>query len=263
MVSMKGKKIVVACSANKMSALADGLAEYGSHVVPFPVIEIKGLSDTEALDEALSSLNRYDWIIFTSVHGVIYFFRRFRELLPEKGVPESLKFCVIGPATEKALNENGFKADLLPERYVAEGVVEALALYSEGLDNLAGRHILLPRAKTARDVLPKALAEAGAQVEIIVCYQTVRAEPDQELVRNMTENPPDLFVFTSSSAVKNTLEIFGIAEGKRLLHHSTVASIGPVTSETLESFGKQVEIIPKESTIESLILAIREYYSSR
>jgi len=256
--ALDGIKILVACSAKKMSVLANGLQELGACVLPFPVIEIKGVEDRNALDRALAHIERYDWIIFTSMHGVIHFFQGHNKI----EIPGTPKFCTVGPATANVLRKYGFEPDLVPDRFVAEGIIEALERYSGGLQNLAGCRILLPRAKAARDVLPKVLESKGAHVDILVCYQTVRAELSDDDIRNMRSSSPDLMVFTSSSTVVHTMETLGFTEENRMLSKSAVAAIGPITAATLESFGKKAEIVPKESTIASLIHAIKMYYRS-
>ncbi len=246
-----------------MSALVDGLRASGAEVLPFPVIEIRDIEDKGPLDQALASLSKYSWIIFTSAHGVLYFSKRFDEREINRDTLRNIKVCAIGPATEKTLKERGFKTDLVPEFFVAEGVIESLGKYCGGLDNLAGQHILIPRAKEARNELPDALVSAGAHVDIVVCYQTVRATLSEKDIAAFTEEIPDMVIFTSSSTVKYTMEVLGPASGKKLLEKSTVAALGPITANTVESFGKQVEIVPKQSTIISLIRSIGEYYSKQ
>lgn len=260
---LKGRKILVACSAKKMSLLAGSLRELGAEVLPFPVIEIKDTEDTGPLDTALSSLPRYKWVVFTSVHAVLCFFKRFHGGATAAGIPNSLEFCAIGPATASALREQGVEPDLVPERFVAEGVVEALETRAGGLRNLKGCRILLPRAKVARDVLPKALEAAGAHVDIVVCYETIRSELSREDINRFRKISPDLMVFTSSSTVTNSMEVLGIAAGKEMLSKSAAAAIGPVTANTLSRYGKEAEILPEESTIASLVQAIAEYYGRR
>ena len=254
------RSIWVACSAKKMSLLSDGLRKLGAAVTPLPVIEIRDIENKGPLDNALTSIGTYAWIIFTSAHGVTYFSKRLHELRISRNLLKESKICAIGPATESTLIELGFEVSLVPARFVAEGVVEALEDYCGGLKGLAGSRILLPRAKTARDVLPDALKEAGAHVNIVSCYETVKAELNEETIGRLTAEVPDLIVFTSSSTVKNMIEILGHNMGKNILRKATVAAIGPITADTVASYGKHVEIVPKESTIASLIQSIKKYY---
>jgi uroporphyrinogen III methyltransferase / synthase len=253
----------VACSAKKMVELVAGIEAMGGNAVPFPVIETQDIADKQLLDKALNSLQEYAWIVFTSAYGVSYFMKRMKDLGIRTSAQEMPKICAIGPATARALQEFGYEAALIPQKFVAEGVIDALEKYCGGLQALEGRRILIPRAKEAREVLPEALVAAGALVDIAPCYQTVRAEPDGDVLHRLKEGKPDLAVFTSSSAINNFVDILGQEDGKRTLAESAVAVIGPVTYRTAESFGKRPEIIPKENTIASLLEAIRLYYSSR
>lgn len=255
-------KVLAVCSEKKMSALVSGLEAMGGDVLALPLIEIRGVEDSRLVDAAVQSWNRYAWVIFSSVHGVEFFFQRF-QLADRPNVSETPKICAVGPATARALEEHGMKADLLPERYVAEGVIEALEKYHGGLHALAGRRILLPRAKEARDILPEALAAAGAIVDVVACYETVPARIGGDSLRRLRLFRPDLAVFTSSSTIKALIGILGVDEGSKMLQNATVAVLGPVAAGTAESFGKHPEIVAKESTIQALIRDIAAYYRQR
>ena len=261
--TLRGKTVLVACSPKKISAISDGLGAIGARVVQFPIIEVREMENKAPLDTALNSLNIYDWIVFTSVYGVSCFTHRFHERKISRDCLRDVKICAVGPATARTLKENGFEADLVPARFVAEGVLEALDNFHGGLRHLSGCRFLIPRAEQARDVLQNALEAAGAHVDIIVCYQTVRAELSSEEIRKYIAEDPDLIVFTSSSTVRNSMDALGYIEGKKLLDKTTVAAIGPITADTVESYGKHVEIVPEESTIESLIDAIEQHYSKQ
>ena len=129
-------------------------------------------------------------------------------------------------------------------------------------NHFAGKRILIPRAKEAREVLPEALKAAGAHVDVAPCYQTVRIEPDETVLQQLKNRVPDLVIFASSSAIRHWMDILGQEDGKRTLLRSTVAVIGPIASSTAESFGKRPEIVPQENTINSLLKAIGEHYSN-
>jgi uroporphyrinogen III methyltransferase / synthase len=255
--------ILVVCSAKKMVELADGLTAMGGVVLPFPAIEAQAVENMHLLDRAIASLREYAWILFTSAYGVRFFMQRLSERAGDNDRAGMPNLCAIGPATAAALNEFGYEAALIPERFQAEGVVEALGKYHGGILNLAGARILLPRALEGRELLPDALSAAGARVDVVPCYKTVRAQIGADVQRKLQEKKPDLIVFTSSSTVRILIDILGQREGESLLRHSTVAVIGPVTGQTVEAFGKGAEILPKENTVKALIEAIRAYYSTR
>jgi uroporphyrinogen III methyltransferase / synthase len=254
--------ILVACSVKKMAEFVSGLHAMGATVLPFPVIEAKAIDDTKLLDRSLESLSEYDWILFTSAYGVRFFMQRLNERAVD-GISRTMpRLCAIGPATAAELKEFGYDASLIAERFLAEGVLDALTKYHGGIQNMAGKRILLPRALKARELLPTALAEAGAQVDVIPCYQTVQGQIDPDVLLRLKNKDPDLIVFTSSSTISYLFETLGLEVGKRLLSHSTVAVLGPVIANTAKSYGKSPEIIPSESTAAALIEAIGRYYES-
>lgn len=258
---LHNKSVLLACSAHKSSTLIPGLERLGARVIPFPTIEIRAVADTGPLDAALSHLEGYSWIIFTSSYGVIYFVRRMKELGSSTEHLRSLKVCSVGPATAATLAEADIQVSLVPEKFVAEGVISALAKLYGGLNGLAGKRILLPRAKEARDLLARELESAGARVDVVPCYENVLPEPNEEAVRSILEDSPELLVFTSSSTVTNFARLLGDADGKRLLRRATVAALGPITAKTVASLGKKVEILPRENTSASLLAAIAQFYS--
>ncbi|MBN1571005.1 MAG: uroporphyrinogen-III synthase [Acidobacteria bacterium] len=255
--------ILLACSEKKMAELAAGIERMGGHAVPLHIIEARDIEDKHLLDAALASLQEYSWIILTSAYGVSFFMKRLADMNITMDAQNMPKLCAIGPATADAVRESGYAVDLIPEKFVAEGIIDALGKYCGGLQTLAGKKVLIPRAKDAREVLPEALVEAGVQVDIAPCYQTVRAHPDDAVLQNLREKNPDLTVFTSSSGIRHLVDLLGADEGRNLLRQSVVAVIGPITYSTAESFGKRPEIIPKENTIASLLQAIRDYYAGR
>lgn len=242
-----------------MVELTTGLETMGASVLPFPVIDAQPIEDKRLMDEAISSLRKYDWIVFSSAHGVDF----FMQYLNECGIKAMPKICAVGPATAAAVKKHGWETSLIPKKYVAEGVLQALVDYHGGIQHLTGLDILLPRAKEAREFLPKALTEAGANVDIVPCYRTVRAKIDSDTLQKLREKKPDLLVFTSSSTIINLMGILSEEVGRQMLMESTVAVIGPITASTAAAFGRRSDIIPRENTISSLLEAIREYYSSQ
>jgi uroporphyrinogen III methyltransferase/synthase len=260
---LENKIVVLTASELKSTRLSEGLARLGARVIPFPTIEIREISDTDPIDASLDALEAYAWIIFTSSHGVHYFFRRMTERSIPRERLRNPKVCAVGPATAAALIEAGAEVHLIPEDFVAEGVVRALSEFHGGLEHLAGRHILIPRAKQARDVLPRALESAGARVEIVACYESALPRVEESTLKTLLNQAPDLIVFTSSLTASNFVKLMGDQDGTRLLRAATVAALGPITAATVESLGKQPEIRARENTTESLLEAIAQYYENR
>jgi len=255
------KRVLIACSDMKAEKLASGLTDLGADVTVFPVISMVPAADKAPLDNALDRLQEFAWIIFTSAYGVRYFLNR----MAERGMPvqrcDTAAICAVGPATAQALHETGKRVSLIPEKYDAEGILAALGKKHGGLHALEGLRILLPRAREARDLLPDTLRAHGALVDAVPCYENRMPQIRPDLVRAILARPPELVVFTSSSTVNNFLAILGIEEGRNMLARARVAALGPITCRTLAAHGKDAEIVPCESTIDSLLERIGEYFT--
>jgi uroporphyrinogen III methyltransferase/synthase len=157
------------------------------------------------------------------------------------------KLCAIGPATRRELEKLHLKVDLMPEEYVAEALVEAFSR-----EQMRGKRVLLARAAAARELLPQELRRLGAAVDVVPAYRTVIPEDAQERARQVFARRPDWVLFTSSSTAKNLVAI----AGREALEGVRIASIGPVTSETVRSLGLNVAAEARPYTIDGLIEAI-------
>ena len=242
-VALLGKRIVVTRAREQASELSQKLRGLGAEVIEFPTIEIRPAEDYGPLDAALGRLDSYDWLIFTSANGVRYFGDRLRN-------PQfRATICAIGPATRRAVEERGWTVSLMPEKYVAESLVEAFTG-----EDLTGKRILLPRAAVARDVVPAELARRGAQVDVVEAYRTVIPEEAPTLAAKIfsAARKPDWVTFTSSSTVGN----FVRAAGVEALAGVRVASIGPVTTAAARRHGIQVAVEAETFTLDGLVEAI-------
>ncbi len=243
-----GKRIVVTRAAGQAAEFSERLRALGADAVELPVISIEPPQDPAPLDRAIEQLAAYDWLIFTSVNGVRFFLDRLDH---SKHDLRSLKarICAIGPATRRAVEDLHLKVDLMPDEYVAEGVLQAFAK-----ETLSGKRVLLPRAAVARDLIPSELAKLGAQVDVLEAYRNV-LPPDaaaraHEIFSGAKK--PDWITFTSSSTVNNLLAI----AGREALDGVQIASIGPVTSATARAQGLTPNVEAKQFTLDGLIEAI-------
>src|SRR5712691_4576981 len=169
---LAGRAVVITRAQTQADEFVSELEQYGAQVIVCPTIEIRELESYERLDDAIDHLYGYDWLIFTSVNGVDYFFRRLKARNHETSELDELKVCAIGEATAERLRTLHVHVDVIPEEFKAEGVFAALESFVGGKDALKGLNILIPRASVARDYLPKALQEAGARVDIVPAYRT-------------------------------------------------------------------------------------------
>lgn len=249
---LTGTRILVGRARHQAGSLSSSLRSLGASVLEIPFIEIQKPESFEPMDEALRNLATYDWLILTSANGVEAMWARLRRLRIARGKLKRLKIAAIGPATKRAIVKHGLKVKMMPEEYVAESVVEGLR------DQVKGRRILLVRAKVARDVIPESLRKAGAEVDVVEAYETVVPERSKPRLRELMKSAkrrPHVVTFTSSSTVKNFVELLG-REKAGALKGVQFASIGPVTSATLKELRLRVAIEAREFTMGGLIRAI-------
>jgi uroporphyrinogen III methyltransferase/synthase len=244
-----GRSVVVTRAREQASELRQRLEALGAEVIELPAIAI------ERVDFALPPLDRYTWLVFTSANGVTAFLER--GLTPaglDVRVLAGMRIAAIGPGTAAALAERGLRADLVPERFVAESLLDAFPVPSS-----EGERVLLARAERARDVLPAGLVERGYEVDVLGVYRTVHAAPDPALVDRVRRGEVDALTFTSSSTVTNLCDLLGGVPERQPL----VASIGPVTSRTAKERGLRVDIEATEHTIDGLVDALLEGMAER
>jgi len=266
---LAGLRVLVGRAAHQAGALSSGLRKLGAEVLEIPFIEIRKPRSYGPLDSALQNLRDYQWLILTSVNGVQAFWERLRKLGLTKKQLAHLQVAAIGPATKQAIEKRGIRVDVVPNEYVAESVVARLC------DCIAGRRVLLARAKVARDVIPRELRELGAHVDVVEAYETVIPRTSRARLRAVLQDPkrrPHVITFTSSSTVRNFLALLERnvwrgrprpREGKvSPVERIRLASIGPVTSSTLRELGLPVDIEAKEYTIPGLIAAILDSHES-
>jgi uroporphyrinogen III methyltransferase/synthase len=251
-----GKRIVVTRSRDQASVFAEMLIDRGATTIEFPTIDVIPPASWNELDEAISGIETYAWIIFTSANAIRFFMDRLRSLNKDLRMLKGVNICVVGPKTAEALESYGLRPDLIPSEFKAEGVIAAL-----GGTKVRGQRFLIPRAKVARELIPDKLREQGAIVTVATAYENIRPAADVKRVSKLFEEKKIAAVtFTSSSTVHNFVEILGQKEYKSLMEGVTVACIGPVTAKTAEEYGMKTDVMPKEYTIPALVDAMVGYY---
>ena len=251
-MDLKGKRIVITRSAEQAAETVEMVKAAGGVPVVFPTIEIVSPASWEPVNKAIARLHTYQWVIFTSVNGVRYFTRRMKEKGKSMEALAGKKICVIGPRTQRELEQMGLKVSFIPREYRAEGVAEGLRAKA-----VKGKRILLPRAKGARRILPRALREAGAVVDEVEVYKTNRPSDGRDTLGEILRKGIDVVVFTSSSTVRNFMEILS---KRKLMDGVKIAVIGPVTAETARGYGLVPSITASEYTIAGLVEAIIKYF---
>jgi uroporphyrinogen-III synthase len=255
---LAGKRIVITRAHHQAAGIAREFEALGATVISIPTIEIRPPQSFQPLDKSLAKIPKYDWLILTSVNGV----HALRKRLDKAGLPASalkhLSIVAIGPATRDQVLALGLPVKLMPEEYVAESVVSALR------GQVNGKAVLLVRAKVARDVIPKALREAGAEVDVAEAYETiVPANSHKRLAEHLTDGrlQADVITFTSSSTVRNFAALLpsGLSP-KTALSEILIASIGPVTSATLSELGVKPAIEAQSFTTLGLVGAVADHF---
>jgi len=236
-----GKRIVVTRAREQASELRLQLEALGAEVLELPAIRV------EPVDFVLPALGGYSWLVFTSANGVRAFFERGLDAAGlDARALGGLRLAAIGPGTAAALEARGLRPDLVPDRFVAESLLEGFPAPAT-----PGERVLLARAEQARDVLPEGLGERGYVVDVLPVYRTVPAEPDPSVVEQIRAGKVDALTFTSSSTVTNFVDAIGELTGPQPL----VVSIGPVTSATARERGLRVDAEADPHTIEGLVEA--------
>ena len=245
-----GLGVVITRPERQADDLARLLLEQGANPIAFPTIAIEPPVDWSELDKALDQLESYHWLIFTSANGVHFFFQRLREKGKDIRDLKGIKICCIGPATARQIEEKEIKVDLVPDEFIAEGILKAFASM-----DIRGKKIFLPRAEKARNILPEGLREMGAQVDVAAAYQTINSgRKREEFMALLEAQAVDVITFTSSSTVTNFVEIMG--KDFVFPPRVRVACIGPVTAATARNAGFQVDIEQKEYTMQGLVQSL-------
>ncbi|MBW2484618.1 MAG: uroporphyrinogen-III C-methyltransferase [Deltaproteobacteria bacterium] len=261
------KRIVVTRTRDQASELVTLLENYGAECLEYPTISLEPAASYDILDRALAELETYNWLLFTSINAVEYFFRRLFELDKDVRDIKGPKIAAVGRVTAEALISRGIRADLLPEEFTGDGLAEILIK-----TNVKGMRVLIPRALKARETLPEALSSAGADVTVAPVYQNVLPSSSsgeqlkEELQTALQNKSIDMVTFTSSSTVKNFVRLLDIStpgEMQKLMSGVAVATIGPITAKTAEQSGMHVDVQPAAYTIPDLVDTIVKYFTSQ
>jgi uroporphyrinogen III methyltransferase/synthase len=245
-----GKRILVPRPKAQAVATARAIRERGAEPIVFPLIEIHGPPDPEALVTAARQVSSYDWVVFTSANAVERFFAALAEAGRDLRTFGAARIAVIGTKTAAALEQLGLRPDLVAEEQVGEGIAAELVAR-------APRRVLIPRARDAREVLPDTLRASGVEVDVVVAYETraVSAERAEELAALLESRGVEIVLFTSSSTVSSMLGLLG-ARATELLSGVTVASIGPETTRALSEAGIRVDVSAERYSIDGLLDAL-------
>lgn len=258
---LQGRRVVITRAREQSAGLLARLSELGATPIECPAISITSLHDPAPLDAAITRLQTYDWVIFTSVNGVAHFVERMAALGKETSLLCERKLGAIGPATRSALERGGCNANFMPDIYVAEAIVDQIG-------DMKGKRVLLPRADIARESLATGLRALGAEVDEVAAYHTVHGEATGVLIDLLRKGAVDAITFTSSSTVRYTIDgmvATGLNEVEvlELIGRAAIVCIGPITADTAQECGLTVTNMSNEYTIDGLVHALVGLYATQ
>lgn len=251
---LAGKRIIVTRARHQADGLAQMLQSYGATVILCPTIEIRPPDNWRAVDEAISKLRYYQWLVFTSSNGVTHFLRRFDETGHGRAELAALKICSVGKKTTDKLQEERLQVDLMPQKFTAENLASAFIRKFGVGQRIRGTRMLLPAAKTTRDVIRPSLEKLGVTVDVVETYQNVLPDVStEEIVALISQQSAHYVIFTSPSTVNNLAVLLDSDQLSTHLPHTRVACIGPVTAKAAEQCGLTVHLLPQEHTTPAIV----------
>lgn len=255
---LSGKRILITRSLHQAQKMVDLITNLGGEPILFPTIEIAPPSQFDQIDNSINSIEKYSWIVFTSVNGVDAFLNRMRYLRKDIRSLKSAKTCAIGPKTKEELEERGLMVDYVPDSYTSQDL-------SGGLKGAikSGEKTLIPRAEIAPDTFSD-LRNLGIKVDEVPAYKTIQGSGNVQLIKELLQDKKiDILTFTSSSTVTNFVDMMGTDNINELLDGVTIACIGPVTASTAANLGIKAQVVANKYTVEGLVDNILDYFNSR
>lgn len=250
-----GARVVVTRAREQASELRRMLEESGAQVLQFPTIEITSPADWESLDRAVNG--RFDWLVFSSVHGVRNYFDRLFASGRDARALAGTKVAAVGQVTAEELRSRGITPDLVPERFISTELLPLLPADQQGI------RTAVIRAEDGGDELVDELRRRGGTVELAVAYRNVAADYDLEALRDLiARDAIDVVTFTSASTVDRFFEKLTQEERGRVIGHAAFASIGAATSEAIRRYGKEPDVVAANATIQSLHDAVKAWVVS-
>ncbi|MFM5981577.1 MAG: uroporphyrinogen-III synthase [Sphaerospermopsis kisseleviana] len=255
---LAGKTILVTRSVGQSSQFSDRLTAEGATVIELPALEIGPPTSWRALDEAISQLSTFNWLIFTSTNGVDYFFERLQAKAKDKSALAKVKIAVVGQKTAQSLAKHDIQPDFIPPHFIADSLVINFP------ENLAGKKILFPRVESGgRQVLVQELTSQGAEVREVPAYESFCPQTIPPAAEKALQNHSlDVITFASSKTVQFfcLLTTTKFPEGiTHYLDKTCIASIGPQTTKTCFDLFGRVDIEAEEYTAEGLLKAIIQW----
>ncbi len=258
-MNLAGKTILVTRAAHQADEFVLAIEREAGTAIVCSTIEITPAKSWDACDRALDGIYMYDGLIFTSTNGVEFFFQRMSEkMIPFKNL-KSKSIFVVGEKTKQTVERFELSVTVFPEKFTGSDLSKKLEQ-----EDLRGKTFLFPRGNLGKDILADNLKLLGANVNPITVYETHKPQHAniQEIEVMILKDKIDFVAFTSPSTFKNFCELFPANNLKNLFDHMNIAVIGPVTARAIEESGYEIDVLPKESTIEALVEAMIHHTST-
>jgi uroporphyrinogen III methyltransferase / synthase len=258
---LAGKRIVLTRAPEQAPALFRALNDAGASVISCPCIEFVAPEDCGPLDHALSHLNEFDWIAFTSQNAVRFFRQRQRELDAMRSTPVAFhaKVAALGAATAEAATREGLAAD-----FVASGARSGAEFVAAFAPLARGQKVLLPQSDQAGDRIAAALSQAGVDVTPVVAYRTCMPQSlDNDALARIRSGGADLIFFGSPSAFRNFVETVGKETVTQLAKNSAFGAIGPTTAAAIRDAGMAVQFESPEPGTAAVVQSMEEYFTEK
>ncbi|MCX8045216.1 MAG: uroporphyrinogen-III C-methyltransferase [Desulfobacterota bacterium] len=253
-----GKKVLITRPLPHAFAFADKLSELGAEPVLFPTIELVKEHNAKTLDEALSHIESYNWIVFTSAYAVAVFFEELSaRRIDIRGLRQA-SIAAIGPETKRSVEATGCLVSVIPQTFTAEGLLSALHGKIK-----KGDRVLLPRSRDARPLLAEGLKQFGAIVDEVFLYRTMMpSRVDSAVLNDIRSGKIDILTFTSPTAVHNFVTLIGQEHVARIALDRCVAVIGPITAAAARSCGLTPSVEAATYTTDGLLAALKAYFKN-
>lgn len=252
-MNLTNKRVLLTRPRAQAEEFAKALLDERAQPIIFPVIKIIPPDNFSAFDFALRSLEQYDWLILTSIHGVEAFFKRL-EVLCVKQIPPGLRVAAVGSRTAQCLSAGGIWIDYVPDEYIPEAILPGLG------KNIYGKRFLFPQSNRARPVLIDAIRSKGGLVTEVVAYHTVANEPDRFEIEELRIGV-DIVTFTSPSTVQNFVALahkIGL-DPLHLPGNPIIACIGPITKKAADDVGFSKIVTANEYTTAGLVESLGRF----
>lgn len=255
MTELNGLSILITREENQAKAFSSKIREYGGFPVEIPMIHFVSPKDLSRIKQAIKMIDDYDWIVFTSKNGVDFFFSFLQHYHVDKTIIERKKIAVVGKKTAAVLKKYGDFTPFIPQKFVAEGLIDDLKRMMDGSEKF-----LLARGNLARSVLPDELEKMGQHVTDLVVYHTeINDSRKDELITLLENKKIDVITFSSPSTVEFFMTLLQGTNFRQWLAECIIACIGPITKKRAIENQIPVHICPKEYTIDGMIESLLLY----